>query len=177
MHLQPLAKNRRPNSVRSALSRPLGAQRRELPISGRSDPSIDAGLTTQFYILEGLARAKFAFVWDVLKHMLLPACALAFPLAAVIGRVLKNTMMDVMVQDYITLARIKGLSSGVIMDNIRNIDKWPSSPAVSGRQNKMAVLRMQGSVTCGSKTKWPSCACGVASLVAAKQNGRLVHAG
>ena len=81
-----------------------------LPISGRSDPSIDAGLTTQFYILEGLLRGKFAFVWDVLKHMLLPACALAFPLAAVIGRVLKNTMMDVMVQDYITLARIKGLS-------------------------------------------------------------------
>jgi ABC-type dipeptide/oligopeptide/nickel transport system permease component len=82
-----------------------------LPISGRSDPSIDAGLATQFYILEGLLRGKFAFVWDVLKHMLLPACALAFPLAAVIGRVLKNTMMDVMVQDYITLARIKGLSS------------------------------------------------------------------
>lgn len=81
-----------------------------LPISGRSDPSIDAGLVTPFYILEGLLRGKFAFVWDVLKHMLLPACALAFPLAAVIGRVLKNTMMDVMVQDYITLARIKGLS-------------------------------------------------------------------
>ena len=82
-----------------------------LPISGRSDPSIDAGLGTQFFILEGLLRFKFAFVWDVLKHMLLPACAMAFPLAAVIGRVLKNTMMDVMVQDYILLARIKGLSS------------------------------------------------------------------
>jgi peptide/nickel transport system permease protein len=82
-----------------------------LPISGRSDPSIDSGLATQFYILEGLLRGKFAFVWDVLKHMLLPACAMAFPLAAVIGRVLKNTMMDVMVQDYILLARIKGLSS------------------------------------------------------------------
>ena len=81
-----------------------------LPISGRSDPSIDAGLATQFFILEGLLRLKFAFVWDVLKHMLLPACAMAFPLAAVIGRVLKNTMMDVMVQDYILLARIKGLS-------------------------------------------------------------------
>lgn len=80
------------------------------PISGRSDPSIESGLATQFYVLEGLLRGKFAFVWDVLKHMLLPACAMAFPLAAVIGRVLKNTMMDVMVQDYILLARIKGLS-------------------------------------------------------------------
>ena len=82
-----------------------------LPISGRSDPSVDAGLVTQFYVIEGLLRGKFAFTWDVIKHMLLPACALSFPLAAVIGRVLKNTMMDVMVQDYILLARIKGLSN------------------------------------------------------------------
>jgi peptide/nickel transport system permease protein len=81
-----------------------------LPISGRSDPSIDAGLATQFYLIEGLLRGHFIFVWDVLKHMILPACTMAFPLAAVIGRVLKNTMMDVMVQDYIVLARIKGLS-------------------------------------------------------------------
>jgi peptide/nickel transport system permease protein len=82
-----------------------------LPISGRSDPSIDAGLLTQFYLIEGLLRGHIAFVWDVLKHMILPALTMAFPLAAVIGRVLKNTMMDVMVQDYIVLARIKGLSS------------------------------------------------------------------
>ena len=82
-----------------------------LPISGRSDPSIDAKLTTQFYIIEGLMRGHFGFVWDVLKHMILPALTMSLPLAAVIGRVLKNTMMDVMVQDYIVLARIKGLSN------------------------------------------------------------------
>ena len=81
------------------------------PISGRSDPSIDAGLSTQFFIIEGLLRGKLFFVWDVLRHMLLPAMTMSFPLAAVIGRVLKNTMMDVMVQDYILLARIKGLSN------------------------------------------------------------------
>jgi peptide/nickel transport system permease protein len=82
-----------------------------LPISGRSDPAIDAGLATQFYLVEGLLRGKLAFLFDVLKHMILPALTMSFPLAAVIGRVLKNTMMDVMVQDYILLARIKGLSS------------------------------------------------------------------
>lgn len=81
------------------------------PISGRNDPSVDPGLATQFYFLEGLARGRFAFLWDLLKHMLLPAFTMSFPLAAVIGRVLKNTLMDVMVQDYILLARIKGLSA------------------------------------------------------------------
>lgn len=82
-----------------------------LPISGRSDPAIDAKLSSQFFIIEGLMRGHFHFVWDVLKHMILPALTMSFPLAAVIGRVLKNAMMDVMVQDYILLARIKGLSS------------------------------------------------------------------
>ncbi len=82
-----------------------------LPISGRSDPATEATLSSQFFIIEGLLRGHFRFVWDVLKHMILPALTMSFPLAAVIGRVLKNAMMDVMVQDYILLARIKGLSS------------------------------------------------------------------
>ena len=86
-----------------------------LPISGRSDPTIDHGLMTQFFVLEGLLRGKFAFVGDVLRHMIMPSFAIGLPLAAVIGRVLKNTMMDVMVQVYIVLARIKGLSSWRIL--------------------------------------------------------------
>ena len=82
-----------------------------LPISGRSDPAIDAKLSTQFYIVEGVLRGHFYFVWDVLKHMILPAFTMSIPLAAVIGRVLKSALLDVMVQDYILLARIKGLSN------------------------------------------------------------------
>lgn len=81
------------------------------PVSGRSDPSQNAGLATQFYLTEGLSRGRIAFVWDVLKHMIMPALTMSLPLAAVIGRVLKNTLMDVMVQDYIVLARIKGMSN------------------------------------------------------------------
>lgn len=80
------------------------------PISGRSDPSLNQNLSTQFFVIEGLLRFRLMFVWDVLRHMIMPALTMSFPLAAVIGRVLKNTMMDVMVQDYIVLARIKGLS-------------------------------------------------------------------
>ena len=89
----------------------LGVMLPILPISGRSDPAIDAKLSTQFYIVEGVLRGHFYFVWDVLKHMILPAFTMSFPLAAVIGRVLKSALLDVMVQDYILLARIKGLSN------------------------------------------------------------------
>lgn len=82
-----------------------------LPVSGRSDPSQSADLATQFYLFEGLLRGRFAFVADVLRHMIMPALTMGIPLAAVIGRVLKNTLLDVVVQDYIVLARIKGLSN------------------------------------------------------------------
>lgn len=100
----------------------LGVMLPVLPISGRSDPSINAGLATQFYLLEGILRGKLSFVWDVLRHMIMPALTMALPLAAVIGRVLKNAMMDVMVQDYIVLARIKGLSSFriLVQEALRN---------------------------------------------------------
>ena len=81
------------------------------PISGRSDPSQNQNLLTQFFVVEGLLRGRLYFVWDVLRHMIMPALTMSLPLAAVIGRVLKNTLMDVMVQDYIVLARIKGLSN------------------------------------------------------------------
>ena len=92
------------------------------PISGRSDPSLNQNLSTQFFIVEGLLRGRLLFVWDVLRHMIMPALTMSFPLAAVIGRVLKNTLMDVMVQDYIILARIKGLSSLriLIQEALRN---------------------------------------------------------
>jgi peptide/nickel transport system permease protein len=40
----------------------------------------------------------------------LPAFALALPLAAGITRVLKSSLIEVMTQDYVTLARVKGYS-------------------------------------------------------------------
>jgi peptide/nickel transport system permease protein len=93
----------------------LGVMLPVLPVSGRSDPSQNAGLTTQFFMIEGLLRLRISFLSDILRHMIMPALTMAIPLAAVIGRVLKNTLLDVMVQDYIVLARIKGLSNSRIL--------------------------------------------------------------
>ena len=42
--------------------------------------------------------------------MIMPTLALALPLAAVITRVLKESLREAMVQDYVLLARLKGMS-------------------------------------------------------------------
>jgi len=81
-----------------------------LPLSGRIDPSTSFGFKTQFYLLESLARLDWRGALDILQHLILPATALALPLLAVIARVLKSSLVEAMVQDYILLARVKGFS-------------------------------------------------------------------
>jgi ABC-type dipeptide/oligopeptide/nickel transport system permease component len=79
-------------------------------ISGRVTPSIDLPFTTNFYLFESLIRLRPDLWWDIVSHMLLPALALAIPLAAIIGQVLKQSLKETMHLDYVTLSRTKGYS-------------------------------------------------------------------
>ncbi|RUM99641.1 ABC transporter permease [Pseudaminobacter arsenicus] len=47
--------------------------------------------------------------WPALKSLLLPAIALALPQAAILARVTRSAMLDVMSEDYIRTARAKGM--------------------------------------------------------------------
>ncbi len=93
-----------------------------LPLSGRIDPSLDERFVTPFYLLESLATLRFAAAADVLRHMVMPTLALGLPLAAIITRVLKESLREAMVQDYVLLARLKGLSRLrlVLQEALRN---------------------------------------------------------
>jgi ABC-type dipeptide/oligopeptide/nickel transport system permease component len=83
-----------------------------LPLSGRIDPSRGTEFSTQFYLFESLARLRWADALEILQYLVLPAIALALPLVAVIARVLKSSLLEALVQDYILLARVKGFSRG-----------------------------------------------------------------
>jgi len=93
-----------------------------LPLSGRIDPSIGERFVTPFYLLESLLTLRLAAVGDLLRHMILPTLALGLPLAAVITRVLKESLREAMVQDYVLLARLKGMSDLrlVLQEALRN---------------------------------------------------------
>jgi peptide/nickel transport system permease protein len=93
-----------------------------LPLSGRIDPSLDAHFATPFYLTESLLTLRLGLFSDISKHMLMPTLALALPLAAVITRVLKESLREAMVQDYVLLARLKGKSQLrlVLQEALRN---------------------------------------------------------
>lgn len=91
-------------------------------ISGRISPSLDLPFVTQFYVFESIARLRFDLWWDLLKHMFMPALALAIPLAAIIGQLLKQSLKETMNLDYVVLARTKGYGENhvIIKEALRN---------------------------------------------------------
>ncbi|MGV8937724.1 MAG: ABC transporter permease [Allorhizobium sp.] len=92
------------------------------PLSGRIDPNLSAAFATPFYLLESLFTLRFSLFADILSHMIMPMLALGLPLAAVIARTLKEALLEAMVQDYVLLARLKGMSQLrlVLQEALRN---------------------------------------------------------
>jgi len=85
-----------------------------LPVSGRQDPDLDATRVTGFFVLDGLLTREWDSAWDAFKHLILPGLALATIPFAVIFRITRASVLDVMEDDYIRTAESKGLSRRVI---------------------------------------------------------------
>jgi peptide/nickel transport system permease protein len=82
-----------------------------LPPSGRI--SIDAGFNfkpiTGFYVLDSLLQGDLRALQDVLAHLILPAITLGTIPLAILARITRSAMLEVLSQDYIRTARAKGL--------------------------------------------------------------------
>jgi ABC-type dipeptide/oligopeptide/nickel transport system permease component len=93
-----------------------------LPLTGRIDPELAEGFTTRFYLAESVLTGRLGVAADIMSHMAMPTVALALPLAAVIVRLLKQSLKEAMLQDYVLLARIKGFRELrlVLQEALRN---------------------------------------------------------
>ena len=80
------------------------------PTSGRASV---AGLlvppVTGFLVVDALIAGRTAAAWDALRHLFLPAAALAMAVAAILARVVRSSMLEVLRQDYVRTARAKGV--------------------------------------------------------------------
>ena len=79
-----------------------------LPTSNRFDPRDPVEAITHFYLIDTLFEGRFDQFLDVVKHLILPATALATIPMAIIARMTRSTMIEVMHSDFIRTARAKG---------------------------------------------------------------------
>ena len=82
-----------------------------LPISGRSDIASQVPIVTHFLTIDALLALNLEVFASALSHLVLPALTLGLPMAAVLTRVTRTSMLEVLRQDYVTFAHAKGLTT------------------------------------------------------------------
>lgn len=80
-----------------------------LPTSGRDEVRNPVDAITNLYIIDTLLQGRMDQFWEVVKHLILPSVALATIPMAIIARITRSTMLEVMRSDFIRTARAKGL--------------------------------------------------------------------
>jgi peptide/nickel transport system permease protein len=93
-----------------------------LPPSGRLTVGIELPLLSGLYILDAILTGNIEALGDALRHLALPALTLSVVPLAVIIRMTRACMLDVLTQDYVRTARAKGLSerATVFVHALRN---------------------------------------------------------
>lgn len=84
-----------------------------LPVSGRQGVP-DATHVTGFFVLDGLITREWDAAWDAFKHLILPALALSSIPFAMIFRITRASVLEVLDEDFVRTARAKGLSRRVV---------------------------------------------------------------
>ena len=82
-----------------------------LPISGRLSVDIDLEVITNFYILDAVLTRNWAALKDAIWHLIMPAVTLSTIPMAIVARMTRSAMLEVLRQDYIKTAKAKGLSN------------------------------------------------------------------
>ena len=85
-----------------------------LPTVGRISVLIDTPHPTNFYVLDAIIEGDWSALWDVLKHLILPALALGSIPLAIIARITRAAVVDVQNEDYVRTARAKGLAPRIV---------------------------------------------------------------
>jgi peptide/nickel transport system permease protein len=93
----------------------FGVELRLLPTGFRLDSSTSFEPWTNFVILDAVLQRNWEVLGDALRHLVLPAVALATIPLAVIARMTRASMLEVLSRDYIRTAEAKGLSQGAVV--------------------------------------------------------------
>jgi peptide/nickel transport system permease protein len=100
----------------------FGVQLGLLPTGFRLDSETTFRPVTNFVILDALLQRNWAALGDGLRHLVLPAVALATIPLAVITRMTRASLLEELTRDYIRTAQAKGLSqlSVIVRHGLRN---------------------------------------------------------
>src|SRR6266446_3910898 len=93
----------------------LGAQAGWFPLSGTVSNTVDIPSVTHFYTLDALLSGNPTAFGDVVWHLVLPSITLSTITMAIVSRMARSSMLEVLSSDYLTTARAKGLRDQAVV--------------------------------------------------------------
>ena len=123
-----------------------------LPTVGRISVLIDIPHPTNFYVIDAILAGDPEALWDVSKHLILPAIALGSIPLAIIARITRAAVLDVQNEDYVRTARAKGLAPRAV--DTRHVLRNALLPIVTVIGLQTGLL-LSGAVLTETVFAWP----------------------
>ncbi len=123
-----------------------------LPFPGRLSSETTITAITGLVLVDSLLTFNFAGFWDGLKHLILPAVALGTIPMAVVTRMTRSSMLEVMNEDYVRTARAKGVAPWRVVSKHALRNAMLPTVTVIGLQ---VGLLMGGAIITETIFAWP----------------------
>ncbi|WP_456478720.1 ABC transporter permease [Geoglobus ahangari] len=129
----------------------FGVYMKVLPIGGRITPGLAPEHITGLYVLDSILTLNLESLKASLFHLLLPSLTLGIVLSGAYTRILRNNLIDVLSQDFITAYRARGVRERKV---IKHAMKNAFIPVVTLMGLQFAIL-LAGAVLTESTFSWP----------------------
>lgn len=123
-----------------------------LPMMGRLSMGLETTPLTGLVMIDSLIAGQFGAFWDGLRHLVLPAFTLATIPMAIVARITRSSMLEVLNRDYVRTARAKGLGEAVVI--LRHALRNAFLPVVTVLGLNLGLL-LGGAVLTETIFSWP----------------------
>ncbi len=129
----------------------FGVYLKLLPIGGRITPGNAPQTITGLYVMDSILTLNFNALIDALSHLVLPSLTLGIVLSGAYTRIVRNNLIDVLNQDFITAYRARGVCEWKV---IKHAMKNAFIPVVTLMGLQFAIL-LAGAVLTETTFSWP----------------------
>jgi ABC-type dipeptide/oligopeptide/nickel transport system permease component len=123
-----------------------------MPMMGRIGMGNEPSVVTGLMLVDTLLAGEFGGFFDALDHLVLPAFTLATIPMAIIARITRSAMLEVLNKDYVRTARAKGMSESVVI--LRHALRNAFLPIVTVLGLNLGLL-LGGAVLTETIFSWP----------------------
>ena len=123
-----------------------------LPVSGRLSPHLYLETWTRFYLIDAAISRNWTALADAIRHLILPAATLGTIPLAVIARMTRSSLLEVLDEDYVRTARAKGLPERLVV--LRHAGRNAAIPTLTVIAMEFGYL-LGGAIITETVFAWP----------------------